>query len=200
MMSIYPIVRIQFLFGQLSLLCYDFCILSKTECKSIYYHFRRDNKSSSFRKLPRNKWICRESYDFFSHVYYLIRGFIASTRAFNLLTHAFNLPTQAFNLATRAFSLLIREFERVPSGFELVTREFELVTRESEFKTRGFELVARTSELVTRNTCFTFPLNFRPMGIVELVTVSLQVARYFLCEVGTLCLSFTLMVSFLIDK
>ena len=50
-----------------------------------------------------------------SYVYYLTRGFIASTRAFNLLTRAFNLPTRAFNLATRAFSLLTR-------GFELVTR------------------------------------------------------------------------------
>ena len=57
-----------------------------------------------------------------SYVYYLTRGFIASTRAFNLLTRAFSLPTRAFNLATRAFSILTR-------GFELVTRAFELVTR-----------------------------------------------------------------------
>ena len=77
-------------------------------------------------------------FSFNSYVYYLTRGFIASTRAFNLLTRAFNLPTRAFNLATRAFSLLTR-------GFELVTRELELVTR-------GFELV-------TRNSCFTFPRN-----------------------------------------
>ena len=61
MMSIYPIVRIQLSFAQFSLLCYEFCILSKTECKSIYYHFRRDHESSSFRKLARNKWICRET-------------------------------------------------------------------------------------------------------------------------------------------
>ena len=53
-------------------------------------------------------------FSFNSYVYYLTRGFIASTRAFNLLTRAFNLPTRAFNLATRAFSLLTR-------GFELVT-------------------------------------------------------------------------------
>ena len=46
-------------------------------------------------------------FSFNSYVYYLTRGFIASTRAFNL-------PTRAFNLATRAFSLLTR-------GFELVT-------------------------------------------------------------------------------
>ena len=54
-------------------------------------------------------------FSFNSYVYYLIRGFIDSTRAFNL-------PTRAFNLATRAFSLLTR-------AFELVTRRFELVTR-----------------------------------------------------------------------
>ena len=83
-------------------------------------------------------------FSFNSYVYYLTRGFIASTRAFNLLTRAFNLPTRAFNLATRAFSLLTR-------GFELVTRRFELVTRELELATRGFELV-------TRNSCFTFSL------------------------------------------
>ena len=43
-----------------------------------------------------------------SYGYYLTRGFIAPTCAFNL-------PTCVFNLATRAFSLLTR-------GFELVTR------------------------------------------------------------------------------
>ena len=37
-------------------------------------------------------------FSFNSYVYYLTRGFIASTRAFNLLTRAFNLPTRAFNL------------------------------------------------------------------------------------------------------
>ena len=50
---------------QFLLLFYVFCILSKTECKSICYHFRRDHESSSFRKLARNKWICRETCDFF---------------------------------------------------------------------------------------------------------------------------------------
>ena len=54
-------------------------------------------------------------FSFNSYVYYLTRGFIASTRAFNLLTRAFNLPTRTFNLATRAFSLLTL-------GFEFVTR------------------------------------------------------------------------------
>ena len=38
------------------------------------------------------------------NVYYLTRGFIASTRALNLLTRAFNLPTRAFNTPTRAFN------------------------------------------------------------------------------------------------
>ena len=47
-------------------------------------------------------------FSFNSYVYYLICGFIAPTRAFNLLTRAFNLPTSAFNLATCAFSLLTR--------------------------------------------------------------------------------------------
>ena len=65
MMSIYPIVRIKLSFIQFSLLCYEFCILSKTEYKSIYYHFRRDHESSSFRKIARNKWICRETCDFY---------------------------------------------------------------------------------------------------------------------------------------
>ena len=71
-MSIYPIVRIQLPFVQFSLLCYEFCILSKTECKSIYYHFRRDHESSNFRKLARNKWICRETCDFFRHTKVII--------------------------------------------------------------------------------------------------------------------------------
>ena len=75
-------------------------------------------------------------FSFNSYVYYLTRGFIASTRAFSL-------PTRVFNLATRSFSVLTREFE-------LVTREFELVTC-------GFELVTRGFELVTHNSCFTFP-------------------------------------------
>ena len=45
-------------------------------------------------------------FSFNSYVYYLTRGFIASTRAFNL-------PTRAFNLATRALSVLTRGFELV---------------------------------------------------------------------------------------
>ena len=68
-------------------------------------------------------------FSFYSYVYYLTRGFVASTRAFNLLICAFNLPTRAFGLLTRKF--------------ELVTRRFELVTR-------GFELE-------TLKSCFTFP-------------------------------------------
>ena len=97
------------------------------------------------------------NFSFNSYVYYLTRGFIASTRAFNLLTrasnlptHAFSLPTRAFNLTTRAFSVLTRECALVTRIFELVTRHFELVTREFEFVTRGFELVTRGFELVAR--------------------------------------------------
>ena len=58
-------------------------------------------------------------FSFNSYVYYLTRGFIASTRA--------------FDLATRAFSLLTRGFEFVTCRFELATRGFELVTRNSCF-------------------------------------------------------------------
>ena len=68
-------------------------------------------------------------FSFNSYVYYLTGGFIASTRAFNLLTRAFDLPTRAFNLATRAFSLLTSAFELVTREFELVTCGFERVTR-----------------------------------------------------------------------
>ena len=75
-------------------------------------------------------------FSFNSYVYYLTRGFSASTRVFNLLTRAFNLPTRAFNLATRAFILLTCAFELVTRGFELVTREFELIIREFELVTR----------------------------------------------------------------
>ena len=74
------------------------------------------------------------------YVYYLTRGFIASTRGFNLLTRAFNLPNCAFNLATRAFSLLT-------GGFELLSRVFELVIRGFEPATRRFELVTRIYKL-----------------------------------------------------
>ena len=89
-------------------------------------------------------------FSFNSYVYYLTRGFIASTRAFNPLTRAFDLPTRAFRLPTRAFSVLTREFELVTPRFELVTLEFELVTRGFVLVTRGFELVTRGFELVTR--------------------------------------------------
>ena len=89
-------------------------------------------------------------FSFNSYVYYLTRGFIASTRAFNLLTRAFNLPTRAFSLPTRAFNLATRAFSVLSCEFELVTRGFELVTHE-------FELVTRRFELVTRNPCLTFP-------------------------------------------
>ena len=61
-------------------------------------------------------------FSFSSYVYYLICGFIASTRAFNLLTLAFDLATCAFSLLTRGFELLTREFEFVTRGFEVVTR------------------------------------------------------------------------------
>ena len=40
-------------------------------------------------------------FSFNSYVYYLTRGFIASTRAFNLATRAFSLLTRGFELVTR---------------------------------------------------------------------------------------------------
>ena len=61
-------------------------------------------------------------FSFNSYVYYLSRGFIASTHAFNLLTRSFNLPTCAFNTATCAFNLATRAFSLVTRGFKLVTR------------------------------------------------------------------------------
>ena len=42
------------------------------------------------------------------YVFYLTRGFIATTRAFNLLTRAFNLAPRAFILLTRGFELVTR--------------------------------------------------------------------------------------------
>ena len=57
---------------------------------------------------------------FNSYVYYLTRGFIASTRAFNL-------PTRVLCLATRAFSLLTREFELVIRVLLFIVRK-EILT------------------------------------------------------------------------
>ena len=79
-------------------------------------------------------------FSFNSYVYYLTRGFIASTCAFNLLT--------------RAFSLLTRTFCVLTPEFELATREFELVTREFELVTRRFEIVIRAFEIVTHDLLF----------------------------------------------
>ena len=73
-------------------------------------------------------------FSFNSYVYYLTRGFIASTRAFNILTRAFNLPTRAFSLPTRAFNLATRAFSVLTRGFELITRKFELGTRNSSLR------------------------------------------------------------------
>ena len=50
----------------------SFVFYQKTECKSIYYNFRRDRESSRFRKLARNKWICGETCDFFRDQYTLL--------------------------------------------------------------------------------------------------------------------------------
>ena len=84
-------------------------------------------------------------FSFNSYVYYLTRGFIASTHAFNFLTRAFILQTRALSVPTRVFNFATRAFSLVTRGFELATCGFELVTR-------GFELLTR--ELVTHNSCF----------------------------------------------
>ena len=48
--------------------------IKKTRCKR-KYNFRRDQKSSRFRILARNKWICRETCDFFCWLIFLIYDF-----------------------------------------------------------------------------------------------------------------------------
>ena len=70
-----------------------------------------------------------EIFSFNLYVYYLTRGLIASTCAFNLPTRNLNLATRAFSLLTGGFELVTRGFELVIHGFELVTRGFRLVTR-----------------------------------------------------------------------
>ena len=80
-------------------------------------------------------------------------GFIAPTRALNLLTRAFNLPTRTFNLATGVFDLLTR-------AFNLASRAFGLLTRGYELTTRGFELVTRvllSTFVLFSDVAVTFP-------------------------------------------
>ena len=97
---------------------------------------------------------------FNSYVYYLTRGSIASTRAFDLLTCAFNLPTRSFSVPTSAFNLATRAFSLLTSGFELIPRGFELVTHKFELVARGFELV--TLALLSHLIIFTvFVITYR---------------------------------------
>ena len=96
-------------------------------------------------------------FSFNSYVYYVTRGFIASTPAFNLVSRAFNSPTRAFNLATCAFSLLTRGFELVTRGFELVTRIFELVTRRFELVNRVLLFHSQTISSWPVNKYFFYP-------------------------------------------
>ena len=88
-------------------------------------------------------------FSFNSYVYYLTRGFIASTRAFNLLTRAFNLPTRAFNLATRAFNLTTRAFSLLTRGFELVT--YVLLFHSSKYTMRMQSKKNANNVIVSRN-------------------------------------------------
>ena len=90
-------------------LCYQFYILSKTKCKSIYYHFRQDHESSSFRKLAGNKWICQESCDFF-------HGFRFSQSTSDLLIVVFARTARPFNRsgATQAVAIdIFKAFNRI---------------------------------------------------------------------------------------
>ena len=93
-------------------------------------------------------------FSFNSHVYYLTRGFIASTRASDLLTCACNLSIREIGLLTCGFEFVTHGFEFVIRGIELVTRGIELLTRGFELVTRKFELATRISELVTRVLLF----------------------------------------------
>ena len=86
---------------------------SKPSCEAYVQHSLTNENKVSVARVIRYFELGNISFNLY--VYYLTRGFIASTRAFNLPTSAFNLVTRAFNLATRAFNLLTR-------GFELVTR------------------------------------------------------------------------------
>ena len=132
--------------------------------EKIFQNLRGRLKFNICSGMKINLFVAREIqyfelgiFSFNSYIYYLTRGFIASTRASNLLTRAFNLPTRAFSLPTRAFNLATRAFSVLTREFELVTRRFKLVPREFELVTREFELVTRGFELVTRNSCFAFP-------------------------------------------
>ena len=96
--------------------------------KILFKNFLRGLSSKFTKQKKKKKIVTREIqyfeleiFSFNSYVYYLTRGFVASTLAFNLPTRAFSLPIRAFNLATRALSVLTR-------GSELITHEFELVT------------------------------------------------------------------------
>ena len=62
-----------------------------------------------------------EIFFFNSYIYYLTRGFIDSTCAFNLPTRNFNLVTRAFSVLTHGFELVTRKFELLTHGFRLVT-------------------------------------------------------------------------------
>ena len=90
-------------------------------------------------------------FSFNSYVYYLIRGFVTSTRAFNLPTHAFNLATHAFSYLTRGFELVTRGFEIATRGLELATRAFELVTRVLYFHCTKSFYIYFYSELIYKD-------------------------------------------------
>ena len=114
---------------------------SNPSCET-YVYVSLGNENEKAREIQCFKL---RIFSFNSHVYYLIRGFIASTLSFNILTCAFNLPTRAFTLPPRAFSLTIRSFSVLTRRFALEPRGFQLVTCRFELVTRDFELITRNS-------------------------------------------------------
>ena len=85
--------------------------------KRIFENLRVRLKFNTRSAMKIKLFVAREvqyfelrNFSFNWYVYYLTRGFIASTRAFNLLTRAFNLSTRAFSLPTRVFNLATRAF------------------------------------------------------------------------------------------
>ena len=86
-------------------------------------------------------------FNFWNLIWYFELGFLSFNSYVYYLTRGFIVSTGAFNLATRAFSLVTCEFE-------LVTHEFELVTQKIELETRRLELVPRMSKLVTHVLLF----------------------------------------------
>ena len=108
--------------GYLQIVLYETCQSPSSKINTKW----KKLKSFVTRKI---QYIELGIFSFNSKVYYLTRGFIASTRALNLLTRAFSFLTCGFELVTRGFEFVTRGFKLVTQGFELETRISELATR-----------------------------------------------------------------------